>query len=298
VGPFCSLPTSCCHDRDGIQNFGQHAWGFNEASHTCGSVCWSKGLIEAAIKDDRDAVPVDISTATEASASCRRMLNEDGAASRILPSSTFDFRLWQDTHHRCYGGHKADDLLLASWTQPPRVSRVDLACFLCEYYELVTDTQVRCHKFLSQLSFRPTGSCSDVTTDLQAYTFMFHFTRQNVKIAEYHNDTYPKSHTDTAFKNRKLLKGGDGDARCPLRRGCDEDKCANYLDRDVCKINQQCVQPIRSSISQNGGGHLCLGNNVTVNWEFMGAHRSAIYKTLVQWKPLKDGCGSDEADVG
>jgi hypothetical protein len=71
-----------------------------------------------------------------------------------------------------------------------------------------------------------------VTTDLQAYRFMFHFTRQNVKIAEYHDDSTRKV-TPT------LLKGGDGDV-------CDWGKCANYLNTISRAGSAKSISNVRS----------------------------------------------------
>ena len=283
VGPFCSLPTSCCHNNEGVQNFGSNSWQWNPAAHTCGSLCWSRGLIEAALQDDKGAVPVDISGGNSNSGSCKRMIAEDEAASRILPNSTFDFRLWQDTNHRCYAENKPDDILMADWTQPPRVHRTDLPCFLCEYYAIEQGQEE--------------GRGMTHPGTLQAYTFMFHFTAQFggefFRLAGYHNDTYPNSHSGTKLKNRKLLKGRA--TQCPLRRGCDEEKCANYFEHNGadCCIQNQCVQPIRSNLTQNGG-HLCQRSNVPLT-EKNGKN---MHKTLALWKPLEDDCKDNEQEVG
>jgi hypothetical protein len=88
VGPFCSVPSSCCHDKHGRQGY---LHNFDNNYHTCGSSCWSRGLVQAANRAD------------SALASARKVdINSDCQRDRtyILPNTTFDYRRWQMDGHQ------------------------------------------------------------------------------------------------------------------------------------------------------------------------------------------------------
>ena len=88
VGPFCSVPTACCHGENGTQGYNS---AFHNKHHTCGSSCWSVGLLEAANRADR-----------ELASTLQGDSNHDCGRDKtyILPNTTFDYRRWQMDGHQ------------------------------------------------------------------------------------------------------------------------------------------------------------------------------------------------------